>query len=195
MDREAWWAAVHEVTKGQTRLTDWTELIPCCCSCSVTQSCPTLSDLVDCSSPGFPDLHYHPKFAKKSSPLSWWCYPIILCTTFSTCPQPFPASGSFPMSWLLASGGQSIGASDSPSVLPVHIQGSFPWGWTGLLSLQSKGHSRVFSRAHISKAPFLQCSAFFIVQLSHSYMTTGKTIVLNRWTFVGKVMSLLFVFN
>ena len=65
-------------------------------------------------------------------------------------------------------------------------------GWTGWISLQFKGLSRVFSNTTVQKASILLCSAFFIVQLSHSYMTTGKTIALNRWTFVGKVMSLLF---
>ena len=88
---------------------------------------------------------------------------------------------------LFTSGGQSIGA--SASVLPVNIQGWFPFGLTGLISLLSKGLSRVFSS---SKASILQHSAFFIVHLSHPYMTTGKTIALTRRTFVGKVMSLLF---
>ena len=73
----------------------------------------------------------------------------------------------------------------------MNIQDWFPLGWTGWISLQSKGLSRVFSKPN-SKASILQCSAFFIVQLSHSYMTTGKTIVLTRQTFVGKVMTLLF---
>ena len=89
------------------------------------------------------------------------------------------------MSQFFTSGGQSTGVSASTSVLPVTIQDWFPWGWTGLISLQSKRLSRVFSN-HSSKA-----SAFFIVQLSHPYMSTGKTKALTRWTFVGKVMSLL----
>ena len=79
----------------------------------------------------------------------------------------------------------------SPSVLPMNIQGCFPLGWTGLISLQSEGVSE-FLQHHSLKASFLRCSAFFIVQLSHPYMTTGKTIALTIWTFVGKVMSLLF---
>ena len=86
-----------------------------------------------------------------------------------------------------ASGGQSIGASVSASILPVNIYNWFSLGWTEWISLQSKGLSRVFSNATVQK-----CSAFFIVQLSHPYMTTGKTIALTRQTFVGKVMSLLF---
>ena len=77
------------------------------------------------------------------------------------------------------------------SVLPVNIQGWFPLGLTGLISLPSKGLSRVLQH-HSSEASVLWCSAFFIVQLSHLNMTTGKTIALTRWTFVGKVMCLLF---
>ena len=82
-----------------------------------------------------------------SCPLSWWCHPTISSSIapFSSCPQSFPASGSFLMSRLFASGGQSIRASASASVLPMNIQGWFPLGLTGLLSLQSKGLSRVFS--------------------------------------------------
>ena len=74
----------------------------------------------------------------------------------------------------------------------MNNQSWFPLGWTGLISLQSKGLSRIFSQHHSSKASILQCSAFFLVQLSHPYVTTGKTIALTRQTFVGKVMSLLF---
>ena len=94
------------------------------------------------------------------------------------------------MSWLFASGGQSIGA--SASVLPMNIQGWFPLGLTGWISFQSKGLSSLLQH-HSSKASILRRSAFFIVQLSHSYMTTGKTIALTIWTFVYKVMSLLFL--
>ena len=74
----------------------------------------------------------------------------------------------------------------------MNIQYWFPSEWTGLISLQSRGLSRVFSKAMVQKASVLWHSAFFIVQLSHPYMTTGKTIPLTRWTFVGKVMSLFF---
>ena len=97
-----------------------------------------------------------PRVYSNSSPLSWWCHPTISSSVvpFSSCPQSFPASGSFQMSQLFALGGQSIGASAPASVL--------------------------------------LCSAFFIDQLSHPYMTTEKTIALTRQTFVGKVMSLLF---
>ena len=98
------------------------------------------------------------------------------------------------MSQFFTSGGQSIGASALALVLPVNIQGWFPLGLTGLISLQSKGLSRVFSvqKHHSSKALILWHSAFFMVHLSHPYMTTIKTIALTRGTFVGNIMSLLF---
>ena len=102
-----------------------------------------------------------------------------------------PSSGSFPMSWLFISGGQSMGA--SASIFPVNIQDWFPLGLAGLISLLCKGLSSVFLQHHSSKASILWCSAFFMVQLSHPYMTTGKTIVLIVRSFVSKVMSLLFV--
>ena len=86
-------------------------------------------------------------------PLSWWCHPTISSsvTLFSFCLQSFPASGSFPMSWLFASGGQSIGASASASVFPKSIQGWFPLRLTGLISLLSKGHCMTVSRWFILK--------------------------------------------
>ena len=93
---------------------------------------------------------------------------------------------------LFASGGQSIGVSASASVLPMNIQDWFPLGLTGWISLQSKGTLKSLPQHHSSKASILWCSAFFMVQFSHPYMTTGKTTVLTRRTFVGKVMSLLF---
>ena len=95
------------------------------------------------------------------------------------------------MSKYFASGGQSNGVSASASVLPMNIQDCFPLGWTGWNSLQSKG-LKIFLQHHSSKASILQRSAFFMVQISHVHMTTGKTIALTRWILVGKVMSLLF---
>ena len=92
----------------------------------------------------------------------------------------------------VCTGSQSIGASVSASVLSLNIQGWFPLRLTGLISLQSKGLSTIFSSTAVQKHQFFGTQAFFIVQLSHPYMTTGKTIALTRWTFVGKVMSLLF---
>ena len=131
-----------------------------------------------------------------SCPLSLWCHPTISSSVvpFSSCPQSFPASGSLQMSQLFESGGQSIRVSASTSVLPMNIQDWFPLGWNSWISLQSKGLSRVFQlfQHHSSKASILWCSAFFIVQLSHPYMTTRKTIALTRWAFVDKAISLLF---
>ena len=111
---------------------------------------------------------------------------LILCCPLLSCPQSLPASGSFSMSQLFASGGQSTGVSASASVLPMKTQDWSPLEWTGWISLQSKGLSRVFSNTTVQKASILRCSAFFTVQLSHPYMTTGKTIALTRRTFVGK---------
>ena len=134
-----------------------------------------------------------PGVCSNSQPLSWWCHPSISSSvTPFFCLQSFPASASFLMNWLFPSGSQSIGASASVLVLTRNIQGWFPSGLTGLISLPSKGLSRVYSSTTVVKASVLQCSAFFIVQLSHLYTTTGKTIVLTRRTFVGKVISLLF---
>ena len=114
-----------------------------------------------------------------------FCHPLLLL------PSIFPSIRVFSMSQLFALGGQSLGASAS-SVLPMNIQDWFPLGRTGWISLQSKGLSRVFSNITVQKASILLRSAFFIVQLSHSYMTPGKNAALTRWTFVSKVMSLLF---
>ena len=122
-----------------------------------------------------------------------------------SCPQSFPASGSFRMSQLFTSSGQSIGVSCSASVLPLNIQGliAFRTDWLDLLAVQ--GTLKSLLQHHSSKPSilwhsafffslsfFFFYSAFFMVQLSHPYMTTGKTIALTRWTFVGKVMFLLF---
>ena len=111
-----------------------------------------------------------------SCPLSQWCHPTISSSVvpFSSCLQSFPASGSFQMSQLFTSGGQTIGVSASASVLPVNIQGWFPLGQTGWISLQSKRLSRVVSNT--SKASILQCSAFFIVQFSHPYLRKNHSL-------------------
>ena len=92
------------------------------------------------------------------------------------------------MSWLFTSGGQTTGTSASASVLPMKIQGLFPSGLTGLICLLSKGLSRVFSSITVQKHQFFGAQACLIVQLTHPYMTTGKTIALTRRTFVGKVL-------
>ena len=106
---------------------------------SVAQSCPTLCDLMSCSTPGLLVHHQTPRTFPNSCALSQWCHPTISSSVvpFSSCPQSFPASGSFPMSQLFASGGQSIGVSASTSVLPMNTQDRSPLGWTSWISLQS----------------------------------------------------------
>ena len=111
---------------------------------------------------------------------------LFLCRPLSSCLQSFPESGFLLMSQLFASGGQSIGASASPSVFTVNIQGWFPLG------LRLQGTLKSLLQHHSSKASILWCLTFFMVQLSHPYMTTGKSIALTIQTFVGKVTSLLF---
>ena len=135
-----------------------------------------------------------PGVYSNSCPLTQWCHPTSSSSVipFSSCPQSFLASRSFPVSQLFASGGQNIGASASTSVLPMNTQDWSPFEWTDWTSLPSKGLSRVFSNTTVQKSSILCCSAFFIVQLSYPYMTTCKMIALTRWTFVDKVMSLLF---
>ena len=130
----------------------------------------------------------------KLGPSSRCWHPAISSSVipFSSCPQSLPASGSFPMSQLFAWGGWSIGVSASAAVLPMNTQDWSPLGWTGWISLQSKGTFKSLLQHYSSKTPIFQCSAFLTVQLSHPYMTTGKTIALTRQTFVGKVISLLF---
>ena len=131
-----------------------------------------------------------------SYPLS--CHPTISSSvnSFSSCLQPFPAIASFSMSQFL-SGGQSIGDSASASVLPMNIQDWFPLGLTGFISFSIQGTLRCLLQHHSSKASILWCPAFFMVQLSHPYMTVwipsilfqsyGKTIALIRQTFVRNV--------
>ena len=130
-----------------------------------------------------PCLSPTPRACSHSSPLSQWCHPAISSSVahFSSCPQPFPASGSFLRCRLIASSGQSIGASVSASVLPMNIQGWFPLGLTGWIPLLSEGLWRVFSGTPVQKHQSFQ--------LSHPYMTPGKAIALTVWTFVVKVMS------
>ena len=114
-------------------------------------------------------------------PRSRWCHPTISSSVapFLSCPQSFRASESFQMSELFASGGQSIRVSASTSVLLTNTQNWSPSGWTGWISLQSKGLSRVFCNTTIQKHQFLGVQPF-MVQLSHLYMTTGKTIALTK---------------
>ena len=109
-----------------------------------------------------------PGACSNSCLLSRWCYPTISSSviSFSSCLQSFPTSGSFQMSQFFASGGQSIGASASASVLPMNIQGWFPLGWNGLISLQSKGLSRVFSNTTVQKHQFFGAQPF-LLSISH----------------------------
>ena len=118
-----------------------------------------------------------PRVYSSSCPLSRWCHPTISSSLIpvSSCPQSFPASGSFQMSQLFTSGGQRIAVSASISTLPMNPQDWSPLGWTGWISLQSKVQVKCLLQHHSSKASILRHSAFFIVQLSHPYMTTGKT--------------------
>ena len=131
------------------------------CCCPVAKSCLTFYDTMDCSMPGFPVLHYLPEFAQVH--VHWindTSNHLIFCHLLRLLPSIFPRSGSFPMSQLFTSGGQSIGVSASASVLPMNTQDWSPLGWTGWISLQSKGLSRVFSNTTVQK------HQFFSAQLS-----------------------------
>ena len=126
---------------------------------SVQFSCSVMSDSLrphelQHARPPCPSLT--PGVYSKSCPSSRWCHPAISPSVipFSSCPQSLPASGSFPVSQLFTSGGQSIRISASASVLPMNIQDWFPLGWTGWISLQSKGLSRVFSNTTVQKHQF-----------------------------------------
>ena len=123
-----------------------------------------------------------PRVHPNSCPSSRWCHPAISSSVipFSSCPQSLPASDSFPMSQIFAWGGQSTGVSALASVLPKNIQDWSPSEWTGWISLQSKGLSRVFSNTTVQK------HQFFGAQLS-----SQSSSHIHTWAFVGKVMSLL----
>ena len=133
-----------------------------------------------------------PRVCSDSWPLSQWCHQTISSSVipFSSSFLTLPASGPFLKSQF-ASCGQSIAVSASASVLPMNIQGWLPLGLTGLISLPSKGLSRVFSSTTVWKHQFFGIQPSLWFKLSHPYMITGKTITL-MWTFLGKVMSLLF---
>ena len=171
---------------GKYRLIMWVQFS----FSSVTQLCLTQPphglqhSRLPCTSPSL-------GACSNSCPLSQWWHPTISSSTvpFSSCLQSFPASGSFQMSQFFTSGGQSSGDSALASGL---ISGliSFSINWLGLLAVQ--GTLKSLLQHHSSKASIPWCSAFFMVQLSHPYTTTGKTIALTIWTFVDKVMSLLF---
>ena len=144
---------------------------------SEDQSCPTLCDLMDYSTPGIPCPLPIPGVYLDSCPLSWWCHPTISSSviSFSSCLQSFPASGSFPINQFFASGGQSIGVSASAISPSNEYSGliSFRIDWLDLLAVQ--GTLKSLLQHHHSKESILQWSAFFIVQLSHPYLTTWKS--------------------
>ena len=156
------------------------------------------------STPGFCVFHYlharlpclslSPGVCSYSCPLSQWCHPAISpsLAAFFSCPQSFPASGSFPMNWLFKSGSQRIGASASASILPMNIQDWLTTFRIDLFDLAVLGTLNSLLQHHTLKASTLQHSAFFMVQLAHPYMTTGKTITWTVQTTVGKMLSLLF---
>ena len=154
---------------------------------SVAQSCLTLCDPMNCSTPGLPI--YHQFLESTQTHVHWVCDAIQPSHPLSS-PAP-PAlnlsqhQGFFQMSQLFTLGGQSIGASASTAVLPINTQDWSPLGWTGWISLQSKELSRVFSNTTVQKHQFLG-AIFFMVQLSHPYMNTEKTIALARWTLLAK---------
>ena len=168
MDRDAWRAVIHWDTNSWTWLSNWTELNRSKCvsflyihTYSDAQLCPTLRPH---------ELQYARPLCKSptpgaypnSCPLSRWCHPTISSSVipFSSHLQSSPASGCFQMSQLFASGGQNIGVSASTAVLPMNTQDRSPLGWTGWISLQSKGLSRVFSNTTVQK------HQFFSAQLS-----------------------------
>ena len=123
------------------------------CYCSVTKSCPALCNPMNCSTPGFSILHYLP-VCSNSCPLIQWCHPTTSSSDspFFSCPQSFPASGSFPMSQFFALGGQSVGASASASVLPMNIQSGFSLVLAGLNLLAVQSTLKSLLQYHDSKA-------------------------------------------
>ena len=161
---------------------------------SAAQSCPTLRDPTDCSTPGLPVHHQLPEFTQthvhRVADAIQPSHPL---------PSPSPPTCNlsqhqgFPVIQFFASGGQSIGVSASTSVLPMNIQDRFPLGWTGWISLQSKGLSRVFSSTTVQKHQFFSAQLSLISNSHSDYfpVTTGKTIDLTPQALVGKVMSLL----
>ena len=153
-------SSVQSLSHAWLFVTPWT--VACQASLSITNSWSLLK--LTSRWHGKLMIRWHPTISSSVIP-------------FSSCLQPVPTSGFFPMSQFFASGGQTIGVSASASVLPMNTQDWSPLGWTGWISLQPKGLSRVFSNTTVQKHQFFKRSAFFIVQLSHPYMTTGKTML------------------
>ena len=162
------------------------------CCCSVTKSCPTLCDPMDCSTPGCPVLHCLLDFAQihvhrvsDTIQPSHPCRPLLLLPPIPPSTGVFSNKSTLRMRWpkYWSFSFSIIHSKEHPGLI------SFRMDWLDLLAVQ--GTLKSLLQHHSSKASILQCSAFFTVQLSHPYMTTGKTIALTRGTFVGKVMSLL----
>ena len=157
---------------------------------SITQLCLTLCNTMDCSTPGFPIHHQLPGLKNsKLKNLSQWCHPTTSSSVipFSSRLQSFPASGSFPMSQFFESGGQSIGASASASVLPMNNQGWFPLRLTHLIPLLSKGLSRVFSsptawkHQFFSAQPSLWSNSHIHIWLLEKPQLWVYGVLLARW--------------
>ena len=185
---------LYTVSKSKTRnwlwFRSWTPY--CQIQTSVQFSCTVVSDSLrphESQHPRPPCPSLTPGVHSDSRPLSQWCDPAIssLIAPFSSCAQSLPASQSFPKSQLFAWGAQSTGISALALFLPKKSQDWSPSEWTGWVSLQPKGLSRVFANTTVQKHKFFGTQLF-----SYLYMTAGKTIALTRWTFVGKVTSLLF---
>ena len=192
MARGAWQATAHGVAKSGTQLSNIHSQTSSVHFSSVTQSCLTLRDPMNCSTLGLPVHHQLPELRLMSIESVMPSSHLILCRPFLLLP-PIPPSimvfsnestlcMRWPKYW-------SFSFSISPSNEHPGLI-SFRMDWLDLLAVQ--GTLKSLLQHHSSKAPILWHSAFFIVQLSHPYMTTGKTIALTRWTFVSKIMSLLF---
>ena len=195
MDKEAWHAAVHGVAKSQTWLSDWTELnaeFLTCCFCSVAKLFPTLQ-IHGLQHARLPCPSLSPWVCSNSYPLSRWCHLTISTSAapFPFCFQSFSASGSFPLSWLFALGGQSTGASASASVFPLNIEGWFPLGfdWFDLLAVW-----RTLKSSPTPQFKGINSSALSLLYgppltSTHDYW---KNHSFDYTDFVGRVMSLLF---
>ena len=169
------------------------QILECCCCCSVAQWCLTLCHPMDCSIPGFLVLHHLLEFCSNSFSLSWWCHPTISSSVvpFSSVFNLSQHQDLFLMSWLFSNELPKFW-SFSFSISPFNEYSGlifYRTDWIDLLAVQRTLRSLL--QHHSSKATLLQRWVFFMVQLSHPYMTTGKTIALTWQTFVGKVISLL----